>query len=59
MDVALIPSASSPFLECALVTVDERVVVDGEPPPAQCSIAAQAAHSLPSVRRTSGRLAHG
>ena len=33
MDVALIPSASSPFVECALVTVDERVVVDGEPPP--------------------------
>ena len=32
MDVALIPSASSPFVECALVTVDERVVVDGEPP---------------------------
>ena len=58
MDVALIPSASSPFVECALVTVDERVVVDGEPPE-QYSIAAQAAHSLPPVRRTSGRLAHG
>ena len=30
MDVALIPSAPSPFLGCALATVDERAVVNGE-----------------------------
>ena len=32
MDVALIPSASSPFVVCVLVTVDERAVVDEESP---------------------------
>ena len=33
MNVALIPSASSPFVVYALVTVDERAAVDGESHP--------------------------
>ena len=58
MDVALIPSASSPFVVCVLVTVDERAVVDEESPRGNAP-SAQAAHSLAAARRPSGRLAHG